>query len=161
LGPWTAPIIGVAAAFLFFLIGWLLVGRRKRVQPIKPQYRTVPANPTPNPAEEDLFIRGSAMERRSSIRRRGNAVAILISDAEAAADPTSGWVVDRSLGGLCLSVEKEIESGMVLSVRTTNAPPEIPWVRVEVRSCRQVGHEYEIGCQFVRTPPWSVLLLFG
>jgi hypothetical protein len=34
-------------------------------------------------------------------------------------------------------------------------------VQLEVKNCRLVGSEYELGCQFVRTPPWSVLLLFG
>lgn len=163
-GTWYAPIIGLAASALVFLIGWLIVGRRReQPQPVQqPRVRTITASPPPKPeAEHDLFIQGSAMERRGSLRRRGNAVAILITDAEASTDPTPGWVVDRSIGGLGLSVDKPVEPGMILSVRTTNAPPEVPWVKVEVRSCRPTGTEYELGCQFVRTPPWSVLLLFG
>jgi hypothetical protein len=35
-------------------------------------------------------------------------------------------------------------------------------VQVEVRNCRKINSdEYELGCRFLRTPPWSVLLLFG
>ncbi len=30
-----------------------------------------------------------------------------------------------------------------------------------VRSCRKNGEFYEIGCEFEKTPPWNVLLLFG
>jgi hypothetical protein len=88
-------------------------------------------------------------------------VAILISDADAQAQPTNGWVVDRSTGGLCLSVPEAVTEGTVLSVRTTNAPNSVPWVQIEVKNCRLVGKEYELGCRFVRTPPWSVMLLFG
>lgn len=159
-GPWSAPIIGLVAAGLAFFIGWLIVSRRERRRsPVLPRFPT--ASPPVAPVEEDVFNRGSALERRGSLRRRGNAVAILITDAEAATDPYPGWVVDRSIGGLCLSVEKPVETGMILSVRTNNAPVEVPWVQVEVRSCRQLNQEWELGCQFVRTPPWSVLLLFG
>jgi hypothetical protein len=46
-------------------------------------------------------------------------------------------------------------------VRTTNAPSSVPWVQIEVKSCRMIGKEHELGCRFVRTPPWSVMLLFG
>ena len=42
-----------------------------------------------------------------------------------------------------------------------HAPPMTPWTEVEVRSCRQKKDGYEVGCQFVKTPPWSILLLFG
>ena len=35
------------------------------------------------------------------------------------------------------------------------------WSQMEVRTCRQEGTAWELGCQFVRTPSWNVLLLFG
>ena len=36
-----------------------------------------------------------------------------------------------------------------------------PWVDVEVRMCRALKDGYELGCQFVKTPNWSILLMFG
>jgi hypothetical protein len=60
-----------------------------------------------------------------------------------------------------LTVKDAIPAGTVLTVRSTNAPSSIPWVKVEVRNCRPVSGEHEIGCKFLSTPPWSVLLLFG
>jgi hypothetical protein len=30
-----------------------------------------------------------------------------------------------------------------------------------VRNCRDAGQHFELGCEFERTPPWNVLLLFG
>ena len=40
-------------------------------------------------------------------------------------------------------------------------PRRIDFVGVVVRSCRKTGEFYELGCEFEKTPPWNVLLLFG
>jgi PilZ domain-containing protein len=109
----------------------------------------------------DPFTQGRYRERRGAARRGGNPIAVLITDESTEAEPIRGYVLDRSTGGLCLSCDAEIEEGTVLSVRTANAPETAPWVQVEVKNCRKAGKEYEIGCQWLRTPPWSVLLLFG
>jgi hypothetical protein len=148
---WLAPAAGVAVALVVLLISRLVSGRRKTRE-----------TETSAPVEErDPFVHGGSSERRAALRRGGNPVAVLISDAETRAKPSTGWVIDRSTGGLCLSVPEPVVEGTVLSVRTSNAPESIPWVQLEVKNCRLVGKEYELGCQFVRTPPWSVLLLFG
>ena len=35
-------------------------------------------------------------------------------------------------------------------------------VQVQVRRINQLPDKsYELGCQFIRTPPWAVLLTFG
>ena len=51
--------------------------------------------------------------------------------------------------------------GGILSVRPRTAGTTVPWVQVEVRSLRQDAGFWEVGCEFVQTPPWNVLLLFG
>jgi len=147
---WLAPAAGVLVAGVVFLVSRLVSGRRK--------VRTQTAAPV---EERDPFVHGGSRERRIALRRGGNPVAVLISDAETRSTPSPGWVIDRSTGGLCLSVPDPVVEGTILSVRTSNAPESIPWVQLEVKNCRLVGREYELGCQFVRTPPWSVLLLFG
>ena len=43
----------------------------------------------------------------------------------------------------------------------TNASEQVPWIEIEVRTCRLVEDSWELGCQFVKTPQWSILLLFG
>jgi len=103
----------------------------------------------------------SSMDRRQALRRGGNPVAVFLTDAEAESDPVRAYVLDRSTGGICLTVPEAVERGTVLSVRATNAPPTTPWVQIEVRNCRPVGDEFELGCKFLKTPPWNVLLLFG
>src|SRR5262249_10851603 len=109
----------------------------------------------------DPFERGSATEKRSSVRRGGKLVEILISDAEGQAQPIGGWVVDRSVGGLGLNLPRAFEVGSILSIRPEQGGTSIPWTKMEVKRCVKEGKSWRIGCQFVRTPPWSILLMFG
>ncbi len=157
------PAVGFGAVLALFLIGMLVVSLRRRTAGAVPSAPpTGREKPKPAaPSSDDIFTHGSKNERRNALRRAGNPIAVLISDAEARSKPTGGYVLDRSTGGLCLSVPDQITTGTILSVRTTNAPESIPWVQVEVKSCRPTGGEFELGCQFVKTPPWSVMLLFG
>lgn len=152
LPPWTVYLVGAVATALVFLVLWLVFGQRRGGNRSGVRAKE---------AAHDPFVATTPGERRVALRRGGNPVAILISDAEARSRPSPGWVIDRSTGGLCLSVSEAVVEGTILSVRTSNAPETIPWVQLEVKNCRAVGGEYELGCQFVRTPPWSVLLLFG
>jgi hypothetical protein len=145
------PIIGLTSTGLALLIGGVLLRWRRSSPRLKQTALAVP----------DPFTHGSATEKRASFRRMGNPVKVLVSDEEARARPTEGWVMDRSVGGLCLSVPHEMSNNTILSVRTVSAPTEIPWVRVQVKRCRPLEGHWELGCEFVRTPTWSVLLLFG
>lgn len=152
--------IGLGAAALVYVIGRFLTAPR----PHQGDGHTFNLDPRPETSEEEeveVFTQGTTQDRRRALRRGGNPVAILVTDANTKGSPSPGYVLDRSTGGLCLSVSEEIPAGAVLSVRTANAPQTVPWIQVEVRNCRPVGNEYELGCKFIRTPPWSVLLLFG
>jgi hypothetical protein len=113
------------------------------------------------PAPRDPFFYGSPSEKRSSARRTGKLIKVLVSDAKAIKPSVQGWVIDRSMGGLCLAVPEPVAVSTILSVRTADSPREVPWTQVEVRRCEARGDHHEIGVQFVRTPSWSVLLLFG
>jgi hypothetical protein len=111
--------------------------------------------------ESDPFLVGSKLERRTSARRAGNPVEVVVADATGQADLGHGWVIDRSLGGLCLVFDKQCEMGQILSVKPASAAGAIFWTQLEVRSCRNTGKTFEIGCQFLRTPMWNQLLHFG
>ena len=102
-----------------------------------------------------------SVERRTTIRRNGTTIPILMSDLNGLAPPRAGFVIDRSTGGLRIAARGEISIGTIMSVRTENAPETTPWVQVQVRSCSTTGDYYQIGCRFLEQPPWSVLLLFG
>ncbi len=121
-----------------------------------------PPTPTSRTEQEyDPFVQGSATEQRKAHRRAGNPVEVLIAAEQSTTPDWRGWVVDRSVGGLCLCVPEEFAQGTFLRAIPANAPQLTPWTELEVRSCRSTNDGYEIGCQFVRQPPWSVLLLFG
>lgn len=149
---WVVLVTGLAFASLTLLLGrTLLVGRRSG--------RRLPAEN--DGASRDPFVLGSTMERRSSLRRRDTLVRVMVSDAEAAAQPVEGWVLDRSTTGLCLATDQEFASGRIVSTRACAAPATVPWVQLEVKYSRTQNGGWEHGCAFVKPPPWGVLLYFG
>lgn len=103
--------------------------------------------------------KSASAERRETPRRKRQLRVHLCND-EDGAEPTTAWVVDRSVGGLSLSVAQAYGKGAVLRVRPST-PADAPWVRVEVTSCRQEENAWLLGCRFVRSPSYSVLLQFG
>jgi hypothetical protein len=120
------------------------------------------AKEQPSPTTETLLRRvtGKGRERRTSVRRKGNPVGVVVLAGEAAkAEP--GLVINRSKGGLCLSLPGPVAAGTILQVRACQAPEDIPWIRVLVRHCVAKGDRWNLGCQFTEELPWSVLLLFG
>jgi hypothetical protein len=157
VAAWTVPVIGLGIAGLTFALGFAVLARRR------PQLPTTlpPGVHEAAPAPPDPFVTGSRSERRASLRREGTMVAIQVTDGDGQGPPAPGWVSDRSVGGLCLRLEAAVQPGTLLSVRPRDATAMVPWTQMEVKSCRQEGDAWEIGCRFVRTPPWSILLLFG
>jgi hypothetical protein len=109
----------------------------------------------------DPFEYGGLAEKRTALRRRGTLVEVAVRDADAKVPLGSGWVFDRSVGGLGLKTRFDTGIGQTLTVRAVNAPDIVPWIEVEVRSCRPTNGEWELGCRFVRTPTYNVLMLFG
>ena len=103
----------------------------------------------------------SFANRRASVRRDGVPVQVLLSSPTLRNGESGGYVLDRSTGGLRVAVTSAIPAGTVLNVRAGNAPDTVPWVTILVRSCRDTGPHFELGCEFERTPPWNILLLFG
>ena len=112
----------------------------------------------------DPFTEGSTAEQRAAYRRKGNPIEILLTEDGDAEHTRRGYVLDRSIGGLRLMVPHKIAPGTAFSVRPVNVSPMIPWVQVEVRSCVsssiQEG-DFDVGCRFVKAPPYPILLLFG
>jgi hypothetical protein len=109
----------------------------------------------------NTLAQGTSLEQRSTHRRRGNPVGVLLTDADGKGEPIRAVVINRSAGGLGLEIDRPLDVGMIVSVRVVNAPVTVPWVQVQVRVCRQVDEMWEVGCQFLKAPPWSVMLLFG
>jgi len=150
---WIPLAVGMVAGGLC-IVAFKALGRRPAL--------AAPPQPTSKPEQVyDPFVEGSATEQRRAHRRGGNPVEVLLAPEQSTTPAWRGWVVDRSVGGLCLCVPEEFAQGTLLRALPVNAPTIAPWTELEVRSCRSSNDGYELGCQFVRQPPWSVLLLFG
>lgn len=126
-----------------------------------------PSSPAPtlrrgsDEKEFDPYIMGSPEEKRQTYRRGGTQIEVYFSTADKKVKGPTGWVFDRSSGGLGLVLPEEFKSGTKLFVLPIGAPEMTPWVEVEVRSSRRISEGFETGCKFPRTPPWTVLLMFG
>jgi hypothetical protein len=81
--------------------------------------------------------------------------------AGARGEPCEGWVVDRSRGGLCLSLPGPVAVGAVLDVQSTQYADAASWAPVEVLHLKPDGERWLVGCRFLRDLPWCDLLLFG
>jgi hypothetical protein len=147
--PWFVGAAGVAASLFAFVLGARLIGGRKPVVAVEETNLA------------DRYKDKGPGERRTVYRRRGNCVDLLIAELSDSAEPREGWVVDRSVSGIGVWSDREFASGTVLRIRPEHAPQMAPWVEVEVRSCKEFECGWQLGCSFVKTPPYSVLLLFG
>jgi hypothetical protein len=153
LGLWMVASVGCMSAGLVAVVGVLWLRKRQR-SPVLPE-------PKANPPKPDPFEYGSATERRSALRRGGNPTKVYISHVASPDELFQGWVVDRSMTGLRLSVTQAIAKKSVLCVRPVAAPRNAPWVQVTVLRCSHLDDRWELGCKFLHTPPWGVLLMFN
>jgi hypothetical protein len=64
------------------------------------------------------------------------------------------------MGGLGLESDVHLKLGTIVGLRPSRTGQHSPWVQVEIMTCDGEGNTWRVGCRFVRTPPWSVMLLF-
>ena len=150
---WISVLVGMGLAYFTLGIGWMVatVFRRRQVREEQPKLAGPPA----------MRIPEKPGEKRGFSRRSGNAVPVVFTMAGNDETLQNGWVVDRSAGGLCLSLEKPLEVGAFLRIRPSKAQVTAPWIDIQVKSCRADQANWELGCQFVTIPPFNTLLLFG
>jgi hypothetical protein len=137
------------------VIYWMWRPTPKLAEALTAEVQTMSPTPAPTPA---------APEQRNMHRRHGNPVEVFVAPPDDKKNPGTGSVIDRSMGGMRLALFSEVAIGAVLSVRPVNADDIVPWVDVEIRSCRlsaEMPGRFEIGCQYVKSPPYSIQLLFG
>lgn len=147
----AAAVVG--APFLWFL--W----RKSSAEPA-----AKPADGAESAPHPFLPSAAATSDKRGAARRQGNVIKLVCAVATAPDDHFNGYVVDRSVTGLRLLLPGAYPVGTILQVRPANNPPTTPWVQVEVRSCLQStiqADEFEVGCQFVRSPSYLTLSMFG
>jgi len=150
---WISVLAGMGLAYFTLGIGWMIATAFRR--------RSVPQEQPKPEAPPAMRIPSKSPEKRGFTRRSGNAVPVVFTTAGHEDALDNGWVVDRSSGGLCLSLEKPIDVGTFLRLRPSKAPVTAPWIDVQVRSCRADEANWELGCQFITIPPFNTLLLLG
>jgi len=150
--------IALGSGFAVILV-FLFLGRRQRR--VATAIVGGPGGEEMNPADAWLPPTKRPDERRRSSRRSGVPTAVQLVDPKKARKVIDGFVLDRSAGGIRLASEKPFSTGLTLNVRSANSPPESPWVLITVRSCREIGDYFELGCQFQEDLPWHLLLMFG
>jgi hypothetical protein len=163
-GQAAVLVIGALLAFIVFLRRRVLLERSRDAA--SPDEASGPDEIDETRPEEakiayDPFVHGSRREKRSAPRRRGTQVAVLVKDEAGNSAPRKGWILDRCSGGLGMLLEEPLAEGTLVNVRAAQAAPVIPWVEVQIRNCRQDSYGWIVGCQFVNTPPSTVLWQFG
>jgi len=152
LSEYAHYIVGCSVAVLVLLV--MMSRWRMHVQTRKPHQSILAHDEwtTPDP---------SFGNRRTSLRREGSPVEIYVSCSAFQNTTQQAWVVDRSMGGLRLTMDQGISPGNTVRIMAVNAPKKTEWVTLLVRSCKPIDDYFELGCEFDQTPPWNVLLLFG
>jgi len=154
----VALAIAGLVVLVFFGHNSVSYGQPRRWQPAPGmgsfEPRTNPVTATPSPVQ-------NLRNRRQWPRRRGNPVAVLIADVPDTAEPVPGVVIDRSRGGLCLASPQPVAMGAFLQVRASASPDDLPWIRVEVRHCRQRADRWLMGCKFEHRLSTKEMLPFG
>ena len=165
-------LIGGAVAIVVLTIVCILT-RKRRLSEMERLERAVAASAASassstslNPSAEEKALEWeppehSYADRRGAVRREGTVVRVIVASPAFRDGVGEGFVLDRSTGGLRITVATPLETGSVVQVRAMNAPESVGFVNVIVRSCRPSGEFFDIGCEFEKTPPWNVLLLFG
>ncbi len=103
----------------------------------------------------------SYADRRGAVRREGQPVRVVLAANTFRNGACDGYVIDRSTGGLKIVAQAAVAPGTTVQVRAADAPDTVGFVTLLVRSCRPSDDHFELGCEFEKTPPWNVLLLFG
>jgi hypothetical protein len=121
-----------------------------------------PATAIPDAAAVEPELAETAVDtedRRSSPRRK-KLLRILVRNDAISREPFSGWILDRSMGGMCLSLDHEVEPGTILAVSRVPQTVASRWVELRVLNVRERESTWEIGCEYTRVPSWEVMLQF-
>ena len=136
------------------LFGIFNLFRRRATLPARSTGDTVVSSST------TLLTPVTFTEKRQAPRRWGDPVQVLIWDGNPAIEPSRGWIVNRSAGGLGVSAGQPVLEGTALSVRVTAAPDSVGWTQLQVKSCVPSTGRWILGCQFLETPAREISLMF-
>ena len=161
-GVASLSTIALGMTAFAFILGRLIVGTGGESHPVP-----LSKNGSSNKSDlirrpiSDPFLDGTARERRCHFRRSGNPSEVAIGHPENPSELARGVVVNRSTGGVCLELLSPLAVGAVVCLRPAAGSSIGTWIDAEVRHCRRDRRGWNVGFKFVRTPPLSVLWMFG
>src|SRR5260370_755777 len=129
-----------------------------RIDEVVPEKKSARAGlfPAASPEEQEPGAPTPTKRRRSSLRRDGNPVGVVVSAALAAASQLDGLVTNRSRGGVLLSLAQPFAVGTYLNIRAAHAPDDAECIRTEVSPCKQRDERWLLGFTFKDELPSGV-----
>jgi hypothetical protein len=149
---WLAVGAGLLVSLLALSVGW-----RTLRQPTTERMPEVDSVLDEKP-QDDRNVR---REKRRAHRRKGRTTEILIADKDFRNPKWRGYVIDRSALGLRLFSERPADVDDQLNVQVMRPANDMPWIEVAVIHCKPLHDGFELGCKFIHSPSWNLLLTFG
>lgn len=112
------------------------------------------------PPSATLSASGSPEKRRAP-RRGSNLAVVRITRPGSWSKSAEGWVVNKSLGGMCLCSPRKFDTDAILEITPKRQSGSDSTLEVRVVQVRTEGTRYMLHCQFTKHPPAHVLRLFG
>jgi len=155
-------LIGYSAALAVagFALG-LIVGLSCRRRPLEPDADDDEAPALAEAGGTPTEATAAKRDKRRNPRRPGRSVEVFVTLAGSTQKPCKGVVLNRSIGGLGILVGDEYPVGAIVGVLPASASHLEPWVESEVKTCRKLGDDWEVGLQFIQIPPYSTMIQFG
>jgi hypothetical protein len=153
---WSIPTAMVLSLGVGVMLGWFLALRRSSGQPGSPDRAGEDENLA---APETPLASGEEKEwedKRGSPRHAVRPSRVLVAETPEEANAMEGVLLNRSLGGLGLSLEKELPTGRIFQVLLT-ADGQPSWIPLQVRYCRPERGRWTVGCKFVDPAPGAGL----
>jgi hypothetical protein len=157
-------MLKLLAIFAYVGLGFVLLTLyRREKQKSAQQYDDVPVEDRPKPEAEDVPKTKSERrskrkpaaldtmapeERRIEPRWLTRRVSVMISDADTRKVLTRATLYDRSLTGLRLVAERNLDRGTRLFICPTLPGSGNESAKVEVRFCQRSDDGWLLGCQF-------------
>jgi len=120
-----------------------------------------PPGETPPPGTGSPTDSPGFKEQRTSLRRWGNPISIQLYDEMTMNEPLTGWVINRSTGGLGMIVNAPLEVGSVLGVRPAQEGVDRPWVSLRIVYCYPERSSWRAGGAFLVPRSWRDIRIFG
>lgn len=125
-----------------------------------------PVEPPPPPAaemteDEQPEVVENVPDRKNSFHRSGNPIPVLIAATAEDDEALSGWVVERSMGGMTLLLDQELPLGTQVRVRNARKTcTRSAWNVVTVKKVEGVGSSFKLICRFTQQPSWEAIQQF-